>query len=55
MPEGFASKVVRFAMADGESTKRVYNFPSLARARAAFEATTSIKIGEPKADPDTGG
>lgn len=42
MPEGFASRVERADEVDGKGTRRVYDFPPLAVARAAFTEATGI-------------
>ena len=42
MPDGFGSRVVRLQQVDSKAPTRVFNFPTLAEARAAFAAATGI-------------
>lgn len=46
MPAAFKSKAVRFAAVNGSEVHRVYPFPPLPAARAAFEAKTGMAIHE---------
>lgn len=47
LPPGFASRVEKFDTVDGgKSTRRVYDFPKLADARAAFTVATGIAAWE---------
>jgi len=42
MPDGFGSRVVRLQQVDSKAPTRVYDFPTLADARAAFAAATGV-------------
>ena len=42
MPDGFGSRVARLQQVDSKAPTRVYDFPTLADARAAFAAATGI-------------
>lgn len=42
MPPGFKSRTARFQTVDGSSTHRVYDFPTLQDARAAFVKATGL-------------